>query len=314
MLRKRGEIWHVKFKAGGQVIQRSSGTASKRQAQEFERQLRTEVARNLHAGRTGVPTAHAYQEALFRWVEEGAPNGMLSPARNTRPYLDDVALHLVVPAAHAMRAKMLKRGLSPQTINRRLAVVRRILNVAYKQWGWITEPLGMKIQLLSEKGFEREVYLSRAEVDTLLSHVTDEEARKVILIAAYTGLRKSEILKLKAENWQSPYLILSNDTKSKKSRSLPVVDVLQPIMTPPFKVGTYQLRKAFEGAREAMQRPDIRFHDLRHTFASWLAKDPSIPLSVIRDTLGHSSILVTNKYIHLRNQSFEMINEALKKH
>lgn len=314
MLKKRGEIWHVKFKAGGQVIQRSAGTTSKRKAQEFERELRNEVARQLHAGRTGLPVAYLYRDALLRWIEEGAPQSMMSHARNTRPYLDDVPLHLIVPAASVMRAKMLKRKLSPQTINRRLAVVRRILNVAYRQWDWISEPLGMKIDLLSEKGYEREVYLTRAEVDALLSHVENETAKKVILIAAYTGLRKSEILKLQASNWKPPYLVLSNDTKSKKARSLPVVEVLHPLMTPPFEISPYELRKAFEGARDAMQRPDIRFHDLRHTFASWLAKDPSIPLTVIRDTLGHSSILVTNKYIHLRNQNFELINEALKKH
>lgn len=312
MLRKRGEIWHVKFKVGGQVIQRSTGTTNKRKAEEFERNLRGEVAQELHAGRTGVPVKRTYKEALFKWVESGAPHGMLSPARNTRPYLDDVPLHLVVPAAHNMKAQMLKDGLSPQTINRRLAVVRRVLNVAYREWDWIKEPLGQKIQLLSEKGMAREFYLSQDEVQQLADATTDPEAYKLIMLAAYTGLRKSELAKLKAEQWNDPYIFLNNQTKAKKPRVVPVIEELKHLVTPPFNINEWTLRKQFEGAREKIGRPDIRFHDLRHTYASWLAKNPDIPLTTLRDLLGHSSLSVTSKYAHLRGDTFDMVTKALK--
>lgn len=313
MLRKRGDIWHVKFKAGGQVIQRSTGTSGKREAQKFERDLRAEVARELHAGRTGTPVARTYKEALFRWVESGAPHGMISPARNTRPHLDNVLLHLVVPAAHMMKSDMLKDGLSPQTINRRLAVVRRVLNVAYREWDWIKEPLGQKIQLLSEKGMAREFYLSQEEVQQLADATTNPEAYKLIMLAAYTGLRKNEIAKLKPEQWQDPYIILGSDTKSKKPRIVPVIEEIKYLVTPPFDINEWMLRKQFEAAREKIGRPDIRFHDLRHTYASWLAKNPDIPMTTLRDLMGHSSLIVTSKYAHLRGDTFDMVSKALDK-
>ena len=238
---------------------------------------------------------------------------MLSHARNTRPYLDDVPLHLVVPAAHAMKADMLARELSAQTINRRLAVVRRVLNVAYKEWDWLREPLGQKVKLLSEKGMAREFYLSMDDANRLFQAVPDDEARKVITLAAFTGLRRGELLKLKPENWRPPYIVLDNKTKGKKARSVPVVENLHPLVTLPFKISAEQLRAAFEGAREAIGRPEIRLHDLRHTYASWLAANPAVPLTVMRDLLGHSSTTVTSKYSHLRGDTAALVEKVLGK-
>lgn len=311
MLYKRGSIYHIKFSAGGVVYQRSSRTTSLRKAQEAERALRQEVARELHAQRTGIPVERTYKEALLKWIESGAPKSMWSHARNTRPYLDEVPLHLVVPAAHLMKASMLEKGLSPQTINRRLAVVRRVLNVAFREWDWITQPLGQKIKLMSEKGMAREFYLSREEADQLLAAVEDPEALKVITLATFTGLRRSEILGLKVKNWQKPYIILENKTKSGKPRIIPVIEDVQWCLTMPFKVSEQDLREAFELAREKIGRPDIRLHDMRHTYASWLAKNPSIALTTLRDLLGHSSLTVTSKYAHLRSDTYDAVNETL---
>lgn len=313
MLYKRGNIWWVKFKAGGQVIQRSTGSTGKRKAEEVERALRLQVAKELHAQRTGKPVTRTYEEALLKWIENGAPKSMWSHARNTRPYLDSLPLHLVVPAAHNMKQSMLTDGLSPQTINRRLAVVRRILNIAFKEWEWISEPLGMKIKLLSEKSMSREFYLSQAEVDTLIAAIKNETARAVILLAAYTGLRRGELLRLSPGHWQPPYIVLTSKTKGGKPRAVPVIEDLHPLVHLPFEITEWQLRKEFEQARDAIGRPEIRFHDLRHTYASWLAKDPSIALSTIRDILGHSSLSVTSKYAHLRSDTIDIVSGVLSR-
>lgn len=313
MLYKRGNIWWVKFRIKGNLVQRSARTASKREAAKVERDLRDQAARELHSQRTGKVANKTYSDAIVKWVHEGGPKSMHSHARNTRPYLDDTPLHLVVPKAHAMKGDMLRRGLSPQTINRRLAVVRRVLNVAYKEWDWLSEPLGQKIKLLSEKGMSREFYLTQEEVDLLISHVTNAEAAKVIKLAAYTGLRKTELLSLTPDQWQPPYLILNNKTKSKKGRPVPVIDDIQDLVTLPFTCSYHDVRRAFELAREAIERPDIRFHDMRHSYASWLAKNPNVPFAAIRDLLGHSSLTVTSKYAHLRGSTFDVVTDALKK-
>lgn len=311
---KRGETWWVKIKAGGETIRRSAGTAIKREAREFERALRDQVAQDLRAGRSGRSTQRSFEEALLRWINEGAPKSMWSHARNVRPYLDRVPLESVVPAAHAMKADMRKQGLSVMTINRRLAVVRRILNVAYREWDWLREPLGEKVQLFSEKGMARELYLSRVEVESLLDAVKNETAKRVIVLAAYTGLRRGELLKLQPSNWQKPYIVLTSSTKGKRPRTVPVVEELQSLVEPlPFGIHAEVLRDEFERARKAIGRPEIRLHDLRHTFASWLAQDSDVPLTTIRDLLGHSSLAVTSKYAHLRSDTLQVVSNALSK-
>jgi integrase len=307
VLYKRGGVWWVKFKSGGEPVRRSTGTAKKREAEAVERQLKAQATRERKAGRTGLPVERTYWDALKKWIKDGAPESMLSHARNTRPYLDDVKLEDVVPAANEMAADMRKEGLSPQTINRRLSVVRRVLNVAYKKWEWLTEPLGQKIELVSEKGFAREVYLTREEADSLVAAVENAEARKVIVLAAFTGLRRGELLKLQPSNWQEPYIMLTSKTKGKKPRTVPVIEQLWPFMTLPFMVTEHELRVAFEQARDKVEKPHIRFHDLRHTYASWLAKDARVPLTTIRDLLGHSNLSVTSKYAHLRGDTHELV-------
>ena len=231
---------------------------------------------------------------------------MRSHTRNTwelAPY----PLTEVVAAAHEMRDRMLDEGYSPQTINRRLAVVRRILNMAYREWDWLAQPLGQKIKLLSEKGLERQVYLSPAEVEALARGMP-EPARTITLLAAYTGLRRGVLLQLEPEHWHPPYLVLPPHlNKNRRSHTVAVPEPLVPTLTLPWDITDDGLRTAWEASREASGMGWVRFHDLRHTFASWLARDPEIPLTLIRDAMGHSSLAVTSKYSHLRRDDLAQV-------
>ncbi len=61
----------------------------------------------------------------------------------------------------------------------------------------------------------------------------------------------------------------------------------------------------------------VRVHDLRHSYASWLASDPNISLTTIRDMLRHSSLSMTNRYAHLndkvKRQAAEDLGTQVKK-
>ena len=86
-----------------------------------------------------------------------------------------------------------------------------------------------------------------------------------------------------------------------------VPEPLMPTITLPWGITDDGLRKAWEASREASGMQGVRFHDLRHTFASWLARDPEIPLTLIRDAMGHSSLAVTSKYSHLRRDDLAQV-------
>ena len=293
---KRGKFWYVRFQSGGVEYKRSTGCTKKADAQGFERRWRTAIE-------SGATKPRTYGDALDRYRP---PESMLSPTRNTwelAPY----PLTEVVAAAHEMRDRMLDEGYSPQTINRRLAVVRRILNIAYREWDWLAQPLGQKIKLLSEKGLERQIYLTPAEVEGLARGMP-EPAATITLLAAYTGLRRGTLLQLQPEHWHPPYLILpAGMMKGRRSHTAAVPEPLIDRVQLPWGITDHELRKAWEASRAASGMEGVRFHDLRHTFASWLARDSEIPLTLIRDAMGHSSLTVTSKYSHLRRDDLAQV-------
>lgn len=303
-LYKYKDTWYCRFQVNGREIRRSTGHTSKKAAAQFERELRAELKGSRVRPRT-------YGDALIRWFETGAPESARSPANNTRSHLETCLLTDLPDRVPDMVADMLSSGLSSMTINRRLAAVRRVLNLAYKRWGWIDQPLADRVQLLSERGTERHIYLSRQEVTSLVDAMTDPVARSVTLLAAFTGLRRGEILGLQPHHWRAPNIVLTH-TKSGRPRIVPLIEELHPAMAMlPFPITGHELRKAFESARKMIGREDIRFHDLRHTYASWLASDPTIPMAMLRDVLGHSSLAVTSRYAHLRGDGLEIIRGAL---
>jgi integrase len=58
------------------------------------------------------------------------------------------------------------------------------------------------------------------------------------------------------------------------------------------------IKNAFNGAVDRAKIQDFRFHDLRHTFCSWLALR-GVPLTAIQKLAGHASIRMTLRYAHL---------------
>jgi hypothetical protein len=66
----------------------------------------------------------------------------------------------------------------------------------------------------------------------------------------------------------------------------------------PLPLGDQQLRLSFEAARIAVGRPDLHFHDLRHTYASWLVQS-GVHLRAVQELLGHSTLTMTQRYSHL---------------
>lgn len=69
------------------------------------------------------------------------------------------------------------------------------------------------------------------------------------------------------------------------------------------------MRKSFATARERAVLEGLRIHDLRHTCATWLVSN-GVPLTEVRDLLGHSTVRMTESYAHLAPEN---IRDAVKK-
>ena len=135
----------------------------------------------------------------------------------------------------------------------------------------------------------------------------------IIVVALNTGMRKAEILNLK---WDQVDLkarrIKVEKTKSGKVRFIPVNNALHNVLNrlgsengqcpyvffnPETMKPYVDMKKGFKAACRRAGIEGLRFHDLRHTFATRLvAKGADI--ETIRDLLGHHSITVTQRYTH----------------
>jgi integrase len=291
-VRRHGKGWEVRVQSAGQRFSKTVG--NRRDAFELERLVRARLTDRL-LGRT---PRYTLEEALTRWLTGEAKllksyRDLKNKVREMYPQIQGKPLAAIVEVAEAVKSEGIKAGLLPATINRRLAVLRRVANLAYRQWGWLETSLGERIRLLPGER-QRHVYLTPTEVQRLAAAAPTKRAREAILLAAMSGLRKGELLALKATDRQDGALSLP-DTKSGRPRVVPLPP--EAIAIPlPIKLTVDELRKAFDIARAKAKLPHVRFHDLRRTYGTWLI-NAGASLAAIRDLLGHSNISVTSRYL-----------------
>jgi integrase len=125
----------------------------------------------------------------------------------------------------------------------------------------------------------------------------------VVVIALNTGMRKGEIFGLEWDRINfSRGVVQLEETKNGTRREIPmnqaVYDVLSSLPRSGSRLFRGTVRAAFESALERASIKNFHFHDLRHTFASWLTMNGR-PLKEVQELLGHKSITQTERYSHL---------------
>ncbi|MHB1313014.1 MAG: tyrosine-type recombinase/integrase, partial [Gemmatimonadaceae bacterium] len=219
----------------------------------------------------------------------------------------------------AFRRDLIARGMSNAYVNRPLVILRRVLNLAI-EWGQIggSNPAA-KPGLLPEQ--HRERYLTDDQLRSLLVALGQDHdlfAAAAIAFLAVTGARRGEALH---SQWQHIDFDLAQWTvprsKNGHRRHIPLspaaVALLQrlprhdgnPFVFAGRKPGTHltEVRSAWSRAKKAANIPeDIRLHDVRHSYASCLARR-NVPLLTISKLLGHKQLATSARYSHLDAQS-----------
>ncbi|TDX30817.1 site-specific recombinase XerD [Modicisalibacter xianhensis] len=261
---------------------------------------------------------HSFMEGLARWLEEYDTTSQANSIRQVAAWFAEHAPETLLgqptlDAARRMQKDLRKAGKSQSTINNRTQVVKRVLSLAFKEWDWLDAPMDGKLRKPTPKN-ERHVYLTADQVKALILAVPDDypEERRVITLAALTGLRRGELFSLDPSNIQSGRIVLRpGQTKSGKARIVPLpTDGGYLVENLPFQTDGHQLRKAFEVARKAIGRDDLRFHDLRHTYASMLAEAGEV-MTTVQALLGHSSLVVTSRYAHMFDSRLDQVANKL---
>lgn len=278
---------------GGRTHRKTSRHWTYQDAREVERQWLAKV-RDAAAGRQPDRTI---AEGLEKFLLEHVPR--LRSAQQTRNHcralLPFIGGRKVTESAQVWaEVKAAMQGKAPATINHKGRILRQIGNAAWREWGWITTP--PTIRLLSETPRER--FLTLAEVNALADAMPTPAGRGYLLLAAYTGIRRGHLLKLTHHDVANNRLVLDRTGKTARLQIVPLHPRVRDLAKAlPLGLSDYQLTQEWKVARAAVGI-NCRWHDLRHTCASWLVQ-AGVPLLTVKEFLGHSTIAMTQRYAHL---------------
>lgn len=199
----------------------------------------------------------------------------------------------------------LGKGNKPATVNRYLATVRSLLRMARDEWQWIDS--FPKVRMLGGE-VERDRWLTREEADKLIAACPDYLAA-LVQFALATGCRAREITGLEWERVDlDRHTAWLNQTKNGTPRGVPLnrdaVAVLEKqrgkhpryCFTLDGRPVRWQVsNKAWRAALKKAGISDFRFHDLRHTWASW-HRQAGTSCDELKDLGGWKSRTMVDRY------------------
>lgn len=247
-----------------------------------------------------------------------------------KPYFGKYELEEISPLMiEKFRAEKLKEGLGKSSTNRLIALLKRMYSMAMV-WSFAGTNPAKEVKLFSEKDNLKERILSEKEEELLLAECADH-LKPIVITALSTGMRKNEILTL---TWNhvdfKQGFIQVVKTKSGKNREIPINDDLlalleelkrnrkseyvfaNPETGKPFRT----IRHSFENACRRANIQNLRFQDLRHTFASRLIQKGA-DIVTVQNLLGHHSVLITQRYTHTnskqKREAVQLLNQNHQK-
>ena len=218
----------------------------------------------------------------------------------------------------------------PATVNRYLAVMSHLLSVATREWRWIEanpltrvtkpkEPRG-RVRFLSEDELGPDGTLIPGELTRLLQACRESASPDLYpaaIMALSTGGRAQEIMGLRWPQVDFTRRVATlYDTKNGEIRLLPLAGLALELLRARAKVRRLDtdlvfpgrgrgpacrpvvLRNAFLLALKRAEITDFRWHDLRHSAASYLAMGGASP-SELAEVLGHKTLAMVLRYAHL---------------
>ena len=309
-LYKRGSTWWVDITTpSGNRIRCSAETEDRRQAQEYHDRLKLETWR---VSKLKEQPSRIWDDAALSWLDdrERADKGNLEGIlRWLQPSLRGVIIQQIdVALIGEIVAKKRKEGVSPATVNKVLMVIRAVLRHA-QGIGWIESVPRIRM-LKTEK--KRVRFLTHAEAERLL-RILPPHKSDIVRFSLATGLRMGNILELEWSQidmarkcaWVHP-----DQAKSRKAIPVPLSDEAMEVISRQLgkndKVvfswrGKPIKRVNNRGWQSALKKAgikDFRFHDLRHTWASWHIQNET-PLSVLQELGGWESSEMVRRYAHL---------------
>ncbi|MET3105425.1 integrase [Oxalobacteraceae bacterium GrIS 1.18] len=330
--RSTSPAWYFKLypPGGGKPIQGSTGTTDKGKAQEFHDRLKADL---WDQAKLGHKPRYTWNDAVIRFVSDREHSASLETVkihlRWLDPYLDNLELSKIDRAmidkiATAKRAEFVMtktkdgpistgRKVKPSTVNRVLEVLSSVLNAAV-EWEWLDRMPKVAMQTEPSKRIR---WITQDQAKLLLtalpSHLSD-----LALFSLETGLRRANATGLQYSQvdlkrrmaWIHP-----DQAKARKAIPVPLSDVAMEVLRrqcfakrkPEFTDSVFVFRgqpvhqtgtRAWKEALAKVGISDFRWHDLRHTWASWHVQRGT-PLHVLKELGGWETMEMVQRYAHL---------------
>lgn len=265
----------------GKRIRKSTGTKNKDEAEARLAKIKLDSYKEAHFG---IKPERTWQEAVVRYLTLKADlktaDGIRRMCIKLDPFLGNYTLNQINgDVIWNIVQALMKKGNKPATINRNLSLIRNLLKTARDEWQWIDSM--PKVKLLSGE-VERDRWLSVVEAERLIS-VCPTHLAALVRFALSTGCRASEITNLEWERVDlARQTMWLNQTKNGTPRGVPLnkdsIIVLEEQLGKHERFCfTYEgkpivrshCNTAWYNAIKKAGLEDFRFHDLRHTWASW---------------------------------------------
>ena len=312
--RPKSSYWWCEFTApNGRRVRRSTQTVDKQQAQEFADNLKVYYWR---LAKLGEKPRHTWKEAAVKWFKETtrqSKGDVLNQIKWLDPYLGEFNLDEITrDTIDQITEAKLKTGVKPATVNRLLEIVRVILNTACKEWEWIDHV--PRVRMLKTRN-ARIRWITQEEANRLLGFLP-AHLRAMAAFSLATGLRRNNVTQLE---WSQVDLnrhvawIHGDQSKSGRPIGVPLNSDAMEVLREQFgkhPVYCFTYRgnpvkqvntKAWRGALKKAGIADFRWHDLRHTWASWHVQNGT-PVHVLQELGGWSDIKMVQRYAHLASE------------
>lgn len=253
------------------------------------------------------------------WKENIGRLKVIKAFWSNKKYIDDIQPDDI----EKLKLHLINLGKSTTTVNRYLEIVSKMFNIAIDN-DWIAKNPIKKDVKFKDKNYQLR-YASESEENKLYSHSTGA-LHDIIFIAFNTGLRAANVIFLQGKNVNLDFKMIElTENKGNKHLKIPMNSKVynyfkDKIFEPdeyvfkfentnkPYAVRTFN--EHWNVLKEKAGIKNLRFHDLRHTVGTRLAKN-GVPVNVIRELLGHSDIKTTMQYVHCANQQLNAAVELL---
>lgn len=317
--RTPGGHWWVRFTVRRKTIRRSAETFVKERAEEFETVLRERYWRQTKLGET----IYTWKEAVAKYKKEAT---WRESTRKTNEFsltfferLNPIAVNAITADVVRAARDFVERAQEPSSANRIMAVFRGVLRACIR-WGWVKHAPPVPMAHIQQTEIS---VLNGDECERLLRELP-EHLKAPMMFSVLTGLRMSNTRDLTWDrvNLEEGHVTIpASQYKTNRNQRFPLsTQAVKLLSGLPHRTGRVFLydgkpitgklgARAFRKARVRAGLQNLRWHDLRHTFASWVAQSGASD-RVLQTLGGWTSPKMVARYAHLRPSDLRKYSTA----